>query len=191
MGRATWAASSETVPSNKRKMRRFRFCACANYLSGHTFLYLMVLVSIQWRPGSDCADLMADLGIRCPHMPENTFSYVEPKYSSLRSIFRRRRPWFTWLSTQSDQGLGCPLLKSLYWQTSSRASHKTRRISKLSKSILCCSHSSRRNIITLHTWNKANVPSLFAVARINSETKFYQTIRIAVIVTDWYSNRMQ
>ena len=32
----------------------------------------------QWRPWSDCADAQADLGLRCPHMPE----YVRPIYSS-------------------------------------------------------------------------------------------------------------
>ena len=30
--------------------------------------------SEQWRSWSDCADAQADLGIRCPHMPENTFN---------------------------------------------------------------------------------------------------------------------
>ena len=29
----------------------------------------------KWRPWSDCADAQADLGIRCPQMPEDTFSY--------------------------------------------------------------------------------------------------------------------
>ena len=32
-------------------------------------------VSGQWRPWSDCADAQADLGLRCPHMPENTYSH--------------------------------------------------------------------------------------------------------------------
>ena len=30
-------------------------------------------VSGQWRPWSDCADAQADLGLRCPHMPEDVF----------------------------------------------------------------------------------------------------------------------
>ena len=29
----------------------------------------------QWRPWSDCADAQSDLGLRCPHMPEETFSH--------------------------------------------------------------------------------------------------------------------
>ena len=29
----------------------------------------------QWRPWSDCADAQADLGLRCPHMPEDMFSH--------------------------------------------------------------------------------------------------------------------
>ena len=30
-------------------------------------------VSGQWKPWLDCADAQADLGLRCPHMPKNTF----------------------------------------------------------------------------------------------------------------------
>ena len=33
----------------------------------------------QWRPGSDCVDAQADLGLRCPHMPEATFSHGAAK----------------------------------------------------------------------------------------------------------------
>ena len=29
----------------------------------------------QWRPWSDCADAQSDLELRCPHMPEDTFSH--------------------------------------------------------------------------------------------------------------------
>ena len=36
-------------------------------------------VSGQWRPRSDCADAQSDLGLRCPHMPEDTFSHVTAK----------------------------------------------------------------------------------------------------------------
>ena len=32
-------------------------------------------VRVQRRPGSDCADAQADLGLRCPQMPEDTFSH--------------------------------------------------------------------------------------------------------------------
>ena len=34
-------------------------------------------VSGQRRPRSDCADAQADLGLRCPHMPEDAFSHGE------------------------------------------------------------------------------------------------------------------
>ena len=32
-----------------------------------------------WRPWSDCADAQADLGLRCPHLPEDTFSHGATK----------------------------------------------------------------------------------------------------------------
>ena len=70
-----WSLSNENVPSNMRKMRRFRSArACAssgNLLSIHIF-YTVVSYdsdSGQWRPWSDCADAQADLGLPCPHMP--------------------------------------------------------------------------------------------------------------------------
>ena len=98
------AASSENVPSNMFKMRRFRsFYACAKYHPGHCCPLIQAVVSHysdsrqwrprsacadgqqavvshysdsgQWRPWSDCADAQADLGLRCPHMPEDTFSH--------------------------------------------------------------------------------------------------------------------
>ena len=33
-------------------------------------------VSGHWRPWSDCMNAQADLGPRCPHMPEETFSHI-------------------------------------------------------------------------------------------------------------------
>ena len=59
---------------------RFRSsCACTKY---HLDLWSPVIhsvvasgfVSRQWSPWSDCADAQADLGLRCTHMPEDTFS---------------------------------------------------------------------------------------------------------------------
>ena len=72
-----FAASSEKVPSNMRKMRWYRSsCACTRYHSGHCSLLIQSVVSNdsvsrQGRPGSDRADAQADLGLRCPHMPRH------------------------------------------------------------------------------------------------------------------------
>ena len=73
--------SSEKVPSNMRKLCRFSSsCPCAKYHPGlrSPFIHSVVSnysVSGQWRPWSDCADAQSDLGLRCPHVPEDTFSY--------------------------------------------------------------------------------------------------------------------
>ena len=75
-----WAASSDEAPLNMRKNRWFTSsCACAKYDPGHCSKLICSMVSIdsvngQWRPWSDCADAQADLGLCCPHMPEDTFS---------------------------------------------------------------------------------------------------------------------
>ena len=42
------------------------------------FIYSVVSiesVSRQWRPWSDCTGVQADLGLRCLHMPKNTFFF--------------------------------------------------------------------------------------------------------------------
>ena len=54
-------------------------CACAKYQPGICSPFILSIVtgdclSGQWRPRSDCVDAQADLGLRCLHMPENTFS---------------------------------------------------------------------------------------------------------------------
>ena len=76
-----WAAFSEKVPSNMRKMYIFRSsCACATY---HPGLCSPVIHSVastdsfcgQWMPWPDCATAQADLDLRCPYMPEDTFSH--------------------------------------------------------------------------------------------------------------------
>ena len=70
------AASIEKVPSSMRKMCGYTSsCACAE---SHPGVYSLLKTSIvsndfvggQWRPWSNCVDL----SLRCPHMPEGTFS---------------------------------------------------------------------------------------------------------------------
>ena len=81
--------------SNIHKMRSFRSsCACAKYHPGvcSPFIHSIVSndsVNERGRPWSDCADAHADLGLRCPHMPEDTFSHgVDDKASFLtRTLF--------------------------------------------------------------------------------------------------------
>ena len=58
---------------------RFRSsCACAKYHLGLCSPFIISLVSSDYvsgqrRPWSDCASAQSDLGLRCPHMPEDTF----------------------------------------------------------------------------------------------------------------------
>ena len=73
------APSEKYLSSSMRKMCRFTsFCACARSRSCISSLLIHSLVfnvsvSRQCIPSSDCVDALADLGLRCPHMPE-TFS---------------------------------------------------------------------------------------------------------------------
>ena len=66
---------------NIRKKRRCRSsCACSEYHPGlfSPFIHSVVsndFVSGQGRLRSDCADAQSDLGLRCPHMPDDTFSH--------------------------------------------------------------------------------------------------------------------
>ena len=68
-------------PPNMRTMRRFRPpCLCAKYHPGLCSPSIQSVVSNnsvigQWRPWSDCADAQSDLGLRCPHLPGDTFSH--------------------------------------------------------------------------------------------------------------------
>ena len=51
-------------------------CAKSNPDICSSFIHSVVSsnsVNGQWRPWSDCADAQADLGLRCPYMPTNTF----------------------------------------------------------------------------------------------------------------------
>ena len=43
-------------------------------LSVHTFCSIQYLCKRIVKAGSACADAQADLGLRCPHMPKDTFS---------------------------------------------------------------------------------------------------------------------
>ena len=70
------AASSEKFLRTCAKMRKFRSsCTCAKYHPSFApFIHSIVpndSVSSEWRPWSDCADTQAELGHRCPHMPED------------------------------------------------------------------------------------------------------------------------
>ena len=76
-------APSENVSSSMRKIYRFgSSCACAKYHPGlcsqwiHSVVHVSnEAVSGQRRSRSDCAKMQADLGLHCPHFPEDTFSH--------------------------------------------------------------------------------------------------------------------
>ena len=61
-----WASSSESGPSNMRKMYIFRsFFACAMSHLGLCSPFVHSVISNE-----------ADLGLSCPHMPEDSFSHI-------------------------------------------------------------------------------------------------------------------
>ena len=75
--------------SNKRKTPIRSSCACAKYLSGLCSPIMHTVVSNDYVGGqrrlwSDWADAQADLGLRCPHMPEGMFPYG---VAQMRSVF--------------------------------------------------------------------------------------------------------
>ena len=75
-----WTASSETVPSNMRKLRIQIILRMREDHPGLCFSFVHSVISInyvsgQGRPWSDFADAPADLGLRCPHLPKDTFSH--------------------------------------------------------------------------------------------------------------------
>ena len=75
-----WAAPSEKVSSIMRKMHRFRFIPrMTKFHPGICSALIHSIVSNDSvsglrRPWSDCADAQADLGLRCLHMLNDTFS---------------------------------------------------------------------------------------------------------------------
>ena len=77
----TWAASSETL-SKVRKKYKFNHPAHAQSHPGICSPLIHSIVSNgsisgQQRPCLDCADAQAELGLRCPHMPDESFSNDE------------------------------------------------------------------------------------------------------------------
>ena len=71
------AMSCEKVPSSVPKMCGFTSsCTCTkfhlDYCSSlkHSIVYNDSVCG-QWRPWSDCTDVQADLGLHCPHKPDN------------------------------------------------------------------------------------------------------------------------
>ena len=80
IGNTILAKSNEKVPSSMQKLRRFRSCACAKYHPDFCSPLEHSIASNDsvWgerMPRSDCANMQADMGLRCPHMPEDTFLY--------------------------------------------------------------------------------------------------------------------
>ena len=76
-----------------KQMSRFRSPrACTFYHQGLRSPFIHSVVSIdcvsgEWRPWSDCADAQADLGLHCPHMPEDMYHYqLKRLRESLKNI---------------------------------------------------------------------------------------------------------
>ena len=69
-------------------------------LSVYTFCGIQWICNGQWRPWSDCAIMQTDMGLRCPHMPEDTFLHVAV-HMSQRPIKRRPAKTQTSLRTRA------------------------------------------------------------------------------------------
>ena len=77
-----WTASSEkqclptcaksTNSDYPAHLRRISWGLCSSFIHS---VVSNDSVSGQWRPWLGCANAQADQGIRCPHMPEDTFSH--------------------------------------------------------------------------------------------------------------------
>ena len=80
-----WSTSSKKVPSNMRKIWRFRSSwECVKYHPGLCFPLIDSVVSSnsvsgQWRPWSDCTDVQADLGPSlCTYAQRHIFTWNGP-----------------------------------------------------------------------------------------------------------------
>ena len=70
-------------------------CAWEKYHPGMFSPFVCIVVSNdsfseQWRPWSDCADAQADLGLRCPHTPEDTFLQGASQSQILRTLLKKK-----------------------------------------------------------------------------------------------------
>ena len=109
---ATCATSSENVPSSMRKM--CGFTSHCTYAKSHLGICSPLKHSIvsnnsvcgQRRPWSDCADAQADLDLRCPYVPKDTFSHGAAN-------IRKRMPRSACAPAKSDRDLDCWLEYSI------------------------------------------------------------------------------
>ena len=67
-----WAAPSEKNAFEHRETAQIQLCLHMRKVLFVHLLSIHNVCSIQW---FRCADAQADLGLRCPHMPKDTFSY--------------------------------------------------------------------------------------------------------------------
>ena len=74
-----WTGQRDKKTFEYEQMRRIRLsCTCIKYHPGLYYQFIRSLVSNDyvhghWWPCSDCSNAQADLGLRCPHIPEDTF----------------------------------------------------------------------------------------------------------------------
>ena len=131
-----WSASSEKVHSNMRKMLRFSSsCACVMYHSGLCNRD-MHFGSEKGRPWSDCADAQADLGLRCPHMPEDSvksrsetgwFSDIVAQLSKLR-VYAALRVIKHWNLPEQYWNMGLAMRKHVFGHMRTAKAHISLRI---------------------------------------------------------------
>ena len=84
----TWAASSEIVQNAQIQIiLRMRKVSSGPLLSIHTFLHAVSnRILLADSEGSDhCANAQANLGIRLPHMPEDTYCMARPTLCTFSS----------------------------------------------------------------------------------------------------------
>ena len=63
-------------------------------------------VGRQWRPRSACADAQADLGLRCPYMPEDMFLAWHSTFNPVGNLIFSWPWWLSWMGVRLVIG-GC------------------------------------------------------------------------------------
>ena len=85
-----WDTSSEKVSWNICKMCRFRSsCIWAKYHPGfsrcsYSLQYPVILLVDSEGSNQTALDVQADLGLYCPHLPEDTFSHGISQYAFVK-----------------------------------------------------------------------------------------------------------
>ena len=116
--------------------------ACVKSHPGICYSFLRYIdsndsVSGQWRSWSDCADAQADLGLPCPHMPEDAF-YLREHPNQLVCFMNKRCKvlCFAWIFHSWKYNKMCFQSEWLIWQTSLRKQRRCHRRRRMIRRLL-------------------------------------------------------